>query len=176
MRETKATAPDHVIPFTHGVDGLYSDAMALAYEMRACLSDRRALGWPKNGPGDGSLDAEKVYCVETMRISTRILHVIAWAMGRKAVAAGDLSAQQAKAPEWRLGDRALCLAHPDQVPDMQLFLLCQPFDGLWWRSDALYRRALRLQKMLLSDEAAHAAQAMPSAPRRSSPAVISLPF
>jgi regulator of CtrA degradation len=43
------------------------------------------------------------FSCESLRVTTRLMHVIAWLLTRRAVAAGEISEEQAAAPERRLG-------------------------------------------------------------------------
>src|SRR5512134_2760197 len=89
------------------VDGLYVEAMVLADEARSYFDtsgrdDRLALE-PVDRVG---------FSCESLRVTTRLMHVIAWLLTQRAVAAGELS--QAQAGE---NDRRLGLAQPsDQAP------------------------------------------------------------
>ncbi|GEQ98639.1 hypothetical protein JCM17844_22760 [Iodidimonas gelatinilytica] len=130
------TAPVHVF---QSVDRAYCDAMDMAVELRSFLSSAR-YAEQKNTQAE----AETAYVVETMRMSVRIMHVIAWALARKAVAAGELSEKEAHAAAYRLGDRETCLAQKDQ----SLSVLSPPTQDLSVRSRGLYQRALRLEAMM----------------------------
>ena len=69
------------------VDSLYTEAMLLADEARSYFdligrADRDAL----------DPVAKIAFSCESLRVTTRLLHVIAWLLARKAEAAGELSA------------------------------------------------------------------------------------
>jgi len=129
--------PEHVTD--HQVEATYRAAMELAQRARAYISDRAGdtLGTP---PGE----AEAVYAAETMRISTRIMHVVAWAMNRKAVAAGEIDEAEARGPDRRLGGEAICRAAP--VGDLRA--LPEPVQEMVAASRDLYDRAARLEHLL----------------------------
>lgn len=88
------------------VDQLYVEAMLLADEARAYFDQegRRA-----------RLALEPVrrvgFSCESLKVTTRLMHVIAWLLTQRAVAAGELTVGQAVHPERRLG-RA-----PESDPD-----------------------------------------------------------
>lgn len=80
------------------VDSLYVEAMLLADEARSYFdangrAERDALP-PMQRVG---------FSCESLRVTTRLMHVIAWLLTQRAVAAGEISADQASAPERRLG-------------------------------------------------------------------------
>ena len=81
------------------VDGLYVEAMVLADEARSYFDtagrdDRLALD---------PIDRVGFSC-ESLKVTTRLMHVIAWLLTQRAVAAGELSPVQAGDAERRLGD------------------------------------------------------------------------
>jgi regulator of CtrA degradation len=83
------------------VDGLYVEAMVLADEARSYFDtlgrdDRLALD---------PIDRVGFSC-ESLKVTTRLMHVIAWLLTQRAVAAGELSRDQAGAHERRLGPAA----------------------------------------------------------------------
>jgi len=81
------------------VDSLYVEAMVLADEARSYFDvhaeeDRAALD-----------PAHRVhFACESLRVTTRLMHVIAWLLTQRAVAAGEISAAQARHPDRRLGE------------------------------------------------------------------------
>jgi regulator of CtrA degradation len=80
------------------VDALYVEAMVLADEARSYFDttgrdDRLALD---------PIDRVGFSC-ESLKVTTRLMHVIAWLLTQRAVAAGELSRAQAGEAERRLG-------------------------------------------------------------------------
>ena len=80
------------------VDSLYVEAMLLADEARSYFdangcAERDALP-PMQRVG---------FSCESLRVTTRLMHVIAWLLTQRAVFAGEISAERAGAPERRLG-------------------------------------------------------------------------
>ncbi|GER06859.1 hypothetical protein GCM10007972_11540 [Iodidimonas muriae] len=130
------TAPVHVF---QSVDRAYCDAMDMAMELRSFLSSARYAAHKS-----AQAEAETAYVVETMRMSVRIMHVIAWALARKAVAQGELSEKEACTAAYRLGDRETCLAQEDR----SLSVLSPSTQDLSARSRGLYQRVLRLEAMM----------------------------
>ena len=81
------------------VNSLYTEAMILADEARAYFDrhgkdDRMALD-----PVD-----RVAFSCESLKVTTRLMHVIAWLLTQRAVEAGELTAVQARKTSRRLGD------------------------------------------------------------------------
>lgn len=81
------------------IDSLYVEAMLLADEARSYFDatgrdDRLALD-PVDRVG---------FSCESLKVTTRLMHVIAWLLTQRAVAAGELSRSQAGEAERRLGE------------------------------------------------------------------------
>jgi regulator of CtrA degradation len=81
------------------VDSLYTDAMLLADEARAYFDrsgreDRMALD-PLIRVG---------FSCESLKVTTRLMHVIAWLLNQRAVESGEMNPLDAARPERRLGD------------------------------------------------------------------------
>ena len=81
------------------IDSLYVEAMLLADEARSYFDaqgrdDRLALD-PVDRVG---------FSCESLKVTTRLMHVIAWLLTQRAVAAGELSRAQAGEAERRLGE------------------------------------------------------------------------
>ena len=114
------------------VDALYIDAMLLADEAR-CYFD-----------AGGREDRDKLppllrvgFSCESLRVTARLMHIIAWLLVRRGVAAGEISEQQAASPERRLG-RA-------QSGDSTIIAgLPQPAREIIAATDELYERVHRL--------------------------------
>lgn len=81
------------------IDTLYVESMLLADEARGYFDDA--------GRHDrAALDALQrvVFSCESMKVTTRLMHVIAWLLTQRAVLAGELRAKDALDPSRRLGD------------------------------------------------------------------------
>ena len=81
------------------IDSLYVEAMVLADEARAYFDrhgrdDRMALD-PLVRVG---------FSCESLKVTTRLMHIIAWLLTQRAVEAGELSRAQAQMPSRRLGE------------------------------------------------------------------------
>jgi regulator of CtrA degradation len=124
------------------VDSLYVEAMVLADEARSYFDSR--------GRDDRlSLDpVDRVgFSCESLKVTTRLMHVIAWLLTQRAVAAGELSRAQAGEGERRLGDAP--------VTDADLFpRLPESAAGLVRASEELYDRVVRMDAGAFATEPA----------------------
>lgn len=81
------------------IDSLYVEAMLLADEARDYFDE--------SGRGDREALAPLArvsFSCESLKVTTRLMHVIAWLLTQRAVAAGELSARDALDGARRLGD------------------------------------------------------------------------
>jgi regulator of CtrA degradation len=124
------------------VDALYVEAMVLADEARSYFDtigrdDRLSLD---------PIDRVGFSC-ESLKVTTRLMHVIAWLLTQRAVAAGELSRAQAGESERRLGEAPLT--------DRDLFpRLPEAAAELVRASEELYERVSRIDSGHFSDEPA----------------------
>jgi len=114
------------------VDSLYVEAMLLADEARgyfdaAGRADRDVLP-PVLRVG---------FSCESLRVTTRLMHVIAWLLVRRALASGEISPEQAAAPERRLG-------HVPKSDPEAVDALPEPAQQIITATQDLYDRVLRL--------------------------------
>jgi regulator of CtrA degradation len=81
------------------VGALYTEAMVLADEARAYFDrfgrEERDVLDPITRVG---------FSCESLKVTTRLMHIIAWLLTQRAVEAGELTAAQARRPQRRLGD------------------------------------------------------------------------
>ncbi len=83
------------------IDSLYVEAMVLADEARSYFD--------RNGRDDRlALDpiARVGFSCESLKVTTRLMQVIAWLLTQRAVEAGELSPSQARSQARRLGEAA----------------------------------------------------------------------
>jgi regulator of CtrA degradation len=80
-------------------DTLYGEAMALADEARAYFDEAGRTDRETLAP---SLRVR--FSCESLKVTTRLMHVIAWLLTQRAVQAGDLPASAALDPSRRLGE------------------------------------------------------------------------
>lgn len=114
------------------VDQLYVEAMLLADEARAYFDQagrQERLGLaPVLRVG---------FSCESLKITTRLMHIIAWLLTQRAVAAGELTAGQAAHPERRLGHA------PGSEPEA-VDVLPEAAQRLVLQSQDLYARIARI--------------------------------
>lgn len=80
------------------VESLYLEAMSLADEARGYFD--------REGAADRSrLDpvTRVAFSCESLKVTTRLMHVVSWLLVQKAVQAGELEAAEAAHPDRRLG-------------------------------------------------------------------------
>lgn len=114
-------------------DSLYVEAMLLADEARSYFD--------ASYTGDGREALEPfdrvLFSCESLKVTTRLMHIIAWLLTQRAVDAGELTFDQLREPSRRLGpavasdDAAL-----DRLPQESRKLIATSVD--------LYRRVERL--------------------------------
>jgi regulator of CtrA degradation len=80
------------------IDGLYTEAMLLADEVRAYFDEVGRDARDTLDPMDRVL-----FSCESLKVTTRLMHVIAWLLTQRAVEVGELSADGAREPSRRLG-------------------------------------------------------------------------
>lgn len=80
-------------------NGLYVEAMLLADEARAYFDARY------QGDGREALEPfdRVLFSCESLKVTTRLMHIIAWLLTQRAVEAGELSLDQVREPSRRLG-------------------------------------------------------------------------
>jgi regulator of CtrA degradation len=117
------------------IDSLYVEAMVLADEARSYFD--------RDAEADRAAMAPELrvhFACESLRVTTRLMHVIAWLLTQRAVAAGEISSGEARAPERRLGEAP----QSDQ-------LLARDFPAaareLIQTSQELYDRVRRLERL-----------------------------
>lgn len=123
------------------IDGLYIEAMTLADEARSYFdrggqADRQALD-PM---------ARVAFSCESLKVTTRLMHVVSWLLVRKAARAGELTEAEALAPERRLGRIA------DSDPAAVGAVLPVRAQAIIDASRDLYERVQRLDAQLVSSE------------------------
>jgi regulator of CtrA degradation len=122
------------------IDSLYVEAMVLADEARSYFD--------RHGREDReSLDplVRVGFSCESLKVTTRLMHVIAWLLTQRAVEAGELSRAQARRPARRLGDA------PESDSDL-LPRLPESALTLIEASRELYARIERLDRGAPGDE------------------------
>ena len=123
------------------VDTLYSEALLLADEARTYFDQA-------GREEQQSLDpfVRVGFACESLKVTTRIMHIVAWLLTQRAVESGELSGPDGRRPERRLGNATS--SDPvvvDQLPSTARKLISASVD--------LYARVSRLDDGQMSDEA-----------------------
>lgn len=120
-------------------DRTMSETMALLVEARRYLSDRA-----ESDNRQMTIDQGLVTSVETMRLVSRLTETLAWLLTHRAVLTGELSVDEALAPERRLGGHDLCSRDTtESMRDMP-----GDFQHLLARSLDLYQRVAHLDAQI----------------------------
>lgn len=133
------------------IDGLYLETMVLADEARSYFDQIGRVARDSLDPLD-----RVVFSCESLKVTTRLMHVIAWLLTQRAIDAGEMSAEAASHPSRRLG--APVVSHEDALEKI-------PADArsLVLASIELYRRVERLdQGMELAEPAPSPARSLMS--------------
>lgn len=124
------------------IDALYTEAMILADEARAYFDeegrdDRQTL----------EPFARVGFACESLKVTTRIMHIVAWLLTQRAVETGEIRAADGRRPERRLGNaNDSDPAVVDQLPESAQRLINASAD--------LYSRVKRLDDGQLLEEPA----------------------
>jgi regulator of CtrA degradation len=139
-------------------DRTYDEAFDLLIEARNYLAEGLHLGTESMTPED-----RLVASCETMRLTSRLVQVMAWLLVQKAVHAGELDPSEADEPARRLGGREVCA----ESGPWDLGGLPRGLRSLLDRSLALYNRVARLDEMvhIHASQARERAAGAPSRPR-----------
>ncbi|HSR01012.1 MAG TPA: DUF1465 family protein [Sphingomicrobium sp.] len=122
------------------IDSLYTEAMLLADEARSYFDDAgrddRALLEPFARVG---------FACESLKVTTRIMHIVAWLLTQRAIESGEIPNREGRRPERRLGHaQASDPAVVVQLPDAAQKLINA--------SAELYARVQRLDEGTIESE------------------------
>lgn len=134
------------------IDGLYLEAIVLADEARAFF-DYQGEAHRAELSNHGRLD----YACESLKVSTRIMHSIAWLLAQRAVLCGELPESARLEEKYQLG------AAQDTDAKLRATLPAE-MEGLILVSEDLYNRVARLEEQLI-ERALQGAGASPSPAR-----------
>jgi regulator of CtrA degradation len=81
------------------VDGLYVETMLLADEARSYFDSLGRVARDALDPLD-----RVIFSCESLKVTTRLMHVIAWLLTQRALDAGEIASITALHPSRRLGD------------------------------------------------------------------------
>jgi len=117
----------------------YDEAMGLLVEARNYVAVNELRALPILTPSDRLL-----LCCETMRLTTRLTHIMAWLLAQRAVHAGEITLAESAEEPYVLGGAKTCLTVTEEVArlgDQWLITLLE-------RSHRLYVRVSRLDEMV----------------------------
>ena len=116
------------------IDSLYTEAMLLADEARAYFDeagrDERRMLEPFARVG---------FACESLKVTTRIMHIVAWLLTQRAVESGEIFAPDGRRPERRLG-------HANETDPQVISQLPSAAQRLVTVSADLYARVARLDQ------------------------------
>ena len=121
------------------LNSTYDEALALTRRARDYLATREPLDRQDLVPA-----AQLVSSCESMRLTARLTHCMAWLLVQRAVEAGELTREEASDETLRLGDNAVCEMENDAAREA----LPDGLAGLLDESLVLYRRVARLDATL----------------------------
>jgi len=124
------------------IDSLYTEAMLLADEARSYFDeagrDERATLEPFARVG---------FACESLKVTTRIMHIVAWLLTQRAIESGEIPGREGRRPERRLG-------HAQDSDPAVLVQLPESAQRLIGSSADLYARVKRLDDGGIETEAA----------------------
>ena len=120
----------------------FDEALALTREARDYLRD-----YGEEESRELTADIAPQYSVEIMRLTSRMTNMMAWLLVQRAVHQGELTRQEVREDNWRLGGSDICLRDGAVDPELLPPYLCD----LLRRSERLYRRIARLDDMVANE-------------------------
>jgi len=122
------------------IDSLYTEAMLLADEARSYFDDagreERATLEPFARVG---------FACESLKVTTRIMHIVAWLLTQRAIESGEIAVYEGQRPERRLGNA--------QDTDVEVLNTLPPSaQRLINASSDLYARVKRLDEGVLETD------------------------
>ena len=81
------------------IDSLYTEAMLLADEARSYFDDA---GREERGTLEPF--ARVGFACESLKVTTRIMHIVAWLLTQRAIESGEIAIRDGQRPERRLGN------------------------------------------------------------------------
>jgi regulator of CtrA degradation len=140
MDESKMPQPQVRIT-SRLIDALYTEAMLLADEARSYFDDA--------GRGErATLEpfARVGFACESLKVTTRIMHIVAWLLTQRAIESGEIATREGRRPERRLG-------HAQETDPIVIETLPPSAQRLINASADLYARVKRLDEGGLKTEA-----------------------
>ena len=140
MDESHDTPPPEARITPRLIDSFYTEAMLLADEARSYFDDS------SRGARE-TLDpfARVGFACESLKVTTRIMHIVAWLLTQRAVESGEIPERDGRRPERRLG-------HAQDSDPAIVEQLPAPAKRLIHASADLYARVKRLDDGTLFEE------------------------
>src|SRR5947208_11343080 len=123
------------------IDSLYTEAMLLADEARSYFDDA-------GRDERASLEpfARVGFACESLKVTTRIMHIVAWLLTQRAIESGEIPGRDGRRPERRLG-------HAQETDSLVFSTLPPAAQKLIGASTDLYARVKRLDEGGLETDA-----------------------
>jgi len=122
------------------VDSFYTEAMLLADEARSYFDDAG------RDDRDGLDPFVRVnFACESLKVTTRIMHIVAWLLTQRAVESGEIAYRDGRRPERRLG-------HAQESDPGVVARLPEAAQRLVNSSTDLYARVRRLDEGTVAEE------------------------
>src|SRR5215216_1062180 len=80
------------------IDSLYTEAMLLADEARSYFDDAG-----RDERAGLTPFARVGFACESLKVTTRIMHIVAWLLTQRAIESGEIAMPEGRRPERRLG-------------------------------------------------------------------------
>ena len=122
------------------VDAFYTEAMLLADEARSYFDEAG-----RNARDELSPFARVGFACESLKVTTRIMHIVAWLLTQRAIETGEIPARQGRRPERRLG-------HAQDSNPAVVAQLPEAAQRLIHGSADLYARVKRLDQGTMFEE------------------------
>jgi regulator of CtrA degradation len=123
------------------IDSLYTEAMLLADEARSYFDDAG------RGERAGLQPFARVgFACESLKVTTRIMHIVAWLLTQRAIETGEIAPREGRRPERRLG-------HAQDSDPLVVRTLPESAQKLISSSSDLYARVKRLDEGGLETDA-----------------------
>lgn len=140
MDDPDRPVPESRIP-SRLIDSLYTEAMVLADEARHYFDEA---GREERAGLEPS--AKVGFACESLKVTTRIMHMVAWLLTQRAIETGELNLVDGRRPERRLGNgQASDQKVVDQLPKAARKLITSSAD--------LYARVRRIDEASIETEA-----------------------
>ena len=122
------------------VDSFYTEAMLLADEARSYFDDA---GREERGTLDPFVRVN--FACESLKVTTRIMHIVAWLLTQRAIESGEIPFREGRRPERRLG-------HAQESDPEVVARLPETAQRLVSASSDLYARVKRLDEGSMADK------------------------